>query len=245
MKVALVTGASGGIGSAISKKFIENGYFVVGTYFNGEERINKFINQLKQEDKSEYFIPYRLDLENSKEIEKLCEYVIKNFKHVDAIINNAGIDLYKLINETTESEWDRVFNVNVKSAFLITKNLLKSMIERKEGKILFISSVWGETGASMETVYSASKASLIGLTKALAKEVAPSNVNVNCICPGVIDTPMNDCFNAEEKLDIINNIPLSRFGTSKEIAELAYFLSSDSANYITGQIITVDGGFTL
>ena len=128
---------------------------------------------------------------------------------------------------------------------MLSRDLLKGMIERKSGKIVFVSSVWGSAGASMEAAYSASKAALIGLTKALAKEVSTSGVNVNCVSPGVIDTPMNDCFTEEEKHAVKDEIPLGRFGTAEEVAELIYFLCSPAAAYITGQTITADGGFAL
>ena len=245
MKVALVTGASGGIGKAVALKFIKEGYFVVGTYNKGKEKIDAFLEELKENNLSDYFFPIKADLCDEKEVNAVTEKVLKDFGHVDAIIHSAGVDLYKLFNETTVKEWDYVFNVNVKSAFIITKNLLDSMLERKTGKIIFISSVWGKVGACMETVYSASKATLIGLTKALSKEVSPNGINVNCVCPGVIDTPMNDCFNAIEKAQILSEIPSNRFGKPEEVAELVYFLCSESAEYINGQIITQDGGYTL
>ena len=155
------------------------------------------------------------------------------------------ISLIKLFDETTDEEWDNVFNVNVKSAYILTKFSLKSMIARKSGKIINVSSIWGKDGASMECCYSASKSALIGLTKALAKEVGPSNINVNCVCPGVIDTKMNARFSKDEMQDLVNETPLLRLGTANEIAKLIYFLSSNEASFITGQIITADGGFTL
>lgn len=245
MKVALITGASGGIGGETVKTFVRNGYFAVGLYNSGEKQIQILKSSLKAERLSDYFCAFKCNLKSETEIYSFINDFGKSFKHIDALINNAGVDLYKLITDTTEKEWDEVFSVNVKSAFILTKFALKSMIERKHGAIVNVSSVWGETGASMETAYSASKAALIGLTKAAAKEVAESGVRVNCVCPGVIDTKMNDCFSDKEKREIISRIPLSRLGDAREIAELIFFLCSEKAGYITGQIITADGGFTL
>ena len=245
MKIALITGASGGIGGETVKTFVRNGYFAVGLYNSGENQIKSLESSLKAEGLSDYFCAFKLDLKSETEIYSFINEFGKSFKHIDALINNAGVDLYKLITDTTEKEWEDVFAVNVKSAFILTKFALKSMIDRKQGAIVNVSSVWGVSGASMETAYSASKAALIGLTKATAKEVAASGVRVNCVCPGVIDTKMNDCFSAEEKREIISRIPLNRLGNAREIAEVIYFLCSDKAGYITGQIITADGGFTL
>ena len=245
MKVALITGASGGIGGETVKKFAENGYFVVGLYNGGKEEIEKLVEYLKEKNLSDYFTAVKCDLKSEAEMYSATEKISQSFKHIDVLVNVAGLDLYKLITDTTEKEWDDIFSVNVKSAFIFTKYALKSMIERKAGKIINVSSVWGISGASMEAAYSASKAALIGLTKATAKEVAESGVNVNCVCPGVIDTKMNDCFSPEEKSEIVSRIPLNRMGTKKEVADLIFFLAGEGASYITGQTITCDGGFLL
>jgi 3-oxoacyl-[acyl-carrier protein] reductase len=245
MKVAVVTGASGGIGLAVTKKFIDEGYFVVAQYNNNLFPLQKLADGLIGSEREGYIFPVKADLNCQDEVEKFIQTLDNSFKSVDVIVHSAGVDLYKLFSETTVAEWDYVFNVNVKSSFIITKGLLPKMIEKKSGKILFVSSIWGNSGASMESVYSASKGAIISLTKSLAKELAPSNINVNCICPGVIDTPMNDCFSKEEKTELILRTPMGRFGKPDEIAELIYFLCSEKASFITGQNITSDGGFTL
>ncbi|MBO4251553.1 MAG: SDR family oxidoreductase [Clostridia bacterium] len=238
MKTALVTGASGAIGRAIAEKFLNDGYFVVGGYNKNADGLLPLKNKFKDN-----FFPFKADLNNSSDIAALYGFCEKNFGHTDALILNAGKDLYKLLTDTTEEEWDEIFSVNVKSAFLLAKYCLPEMIRRQKGKILFISSVWGKAGASMETAYSASKAAMIGLTKALAKEVAPSNINVNCVCPGVIDSKMNARFNADEMRELIDSTPLKRLGTPEEVADLCYFLCSENAAFITGQAISIDGGF--
>jgi len=243
MKKVLITGASGGIGIETARKFLENGYFVIAQYNSNNEPL--IAMQKESKDFSDYLFPVKADLSKDADIENLIKIVKDSFKGVDALVLNAGTSLYKLLTDTTDSEWDKVFDINVRSAFKLSKAFLPYMISKEKGKIVTISSIWGVSGASMEAVYSASKSALIGLTKALAKELAPSGINVNCVCPGVIDTPMNARFTDTEKQEIIDQTPLKRFGKPKEIAELIYFLSSEKADFITGQVITCDGGFIL
>ena len=245
MKVAIITGASGGIGIKTAELFVKNGYLVLAQYNKDEKSLIELNNSLKDKDYSGSLIPFKCDFLDKKSIDSAIEFISKSASHIDALVNNAGIDLYKLVTETTDEEWDEVFSVNAKSAFIMSKYALNSMISQKSGKIVNVSSIWGDKGASMETAYSASKSALIGFSKALAKEVSLSNINVNCICPGVIDTKMNDCFSEEEKAVLISETPLNRMGKPTEIAELIYFLCSDKADYITGQVITIDGGFAL
>ena len=245
MKVAIITGASGGIGKAIAQKFIDNGYFVIGQYNSGKNSIDKFTEQLKRQGKSDYFFSIKADLSKTYDIENMMDSIFSSFKSIDVLVNNAGVSLTKLITDTTDEEWDKVFDVNIKSAFLITNKVLKGMISKQSGKIVNISSMWGLVGSSMEVCYSASKASLIGFTKALAKEVGPSNINVNCVCPGVIDTPMNSHLTKEDLSVLANETPLNRIGTPEEVADLVYFLGTENSKFITGQVISCDGGFTV
>lgn len=240
MKIAFISGASGGIGRATVEKFIANGYYVIGQYCSDERSIKAL-----REEYPENFFGVKMDLSDTVQVESVLNDLEKSFKHIDVVVNNAGSALYKLITETTQKEWDYLFNVNVKSAYLITNHALKSMISNGKGKIVNVSSIWGVSGASMEVAYSASKSAMIGYTKALAKELAPSGITVNCICPGVIDTKMNERLTEEEVLAVKSETPLGRLGTPEEVAELIWFLSSDKADFMTGQIITVDGGFTL
>lgn len=245
MKVAILTGASGGIGKETVKVFIKNGFFVCGQYNKGEKQIEELKKELASENLLDGFFAFQCDLNNPKSVQNAIQNLSKSFKHIDVLVNNAGCDLYKLITDTTEDEWQEIFDVNVKSAFVFSKFCLQSMIEQKSGKIVNVSSIWGIDGACMETAYSASKSALIGLTKSLAKEVAPSGINVNCVCPGVINTKMNARFSNEEMQEIIDSTPLGRLGDPKEIAELIYFLCSEKASFITGQVITADGGYIL
>ncbi len=245
MKKVLITGVSGGIGSATALKFIENGYFVIGTFNKDEKGVEDFKSLLKEKGLNDYFFAYKCDFLNSDSVKNALSNIKKDFKYIDVLVNNAGVALFKTINETSENEWDNLFSVNVKSAYLTTNAVIDGMIEKKSGKIVNVSSIWGVAGGSCEVGYSASKSALIGYTKALAKELGPSNINVNCVCPGVIDTKMNSRLSKSDIKDIVDNTPLSRIGKPSEVADLIFFLSGDNSSFITGQVITIDGGFIL
>ena len=240
MKTAIVTGASGGIGSAIVKRLCKDGYFVFAHYNGNENAINELIKEFPE---SVYKIKF--DLKSESEIKNSVKNALSQKKRIDLLVNCAGVDLYKLSNETSKEEWESLFGVNVTGAHVVTSAVLNYMISQKSGKIVNISSIWGNVGASMEVCYSASKSAIIGYTKALAKEVAPSGITVNCICPGVIDTAMNGRFSKEEMDSLIDCTPLARIGLPEDVAGTVAFLASDDADFITGQVITVDGGFTL
>ena len=244
LKTALITGASGAIGRATALKFAKEGFFVIAQYSSNTDGINLLIEDFNKADLSDNLFTVKFDLKNTEEIRLALEKIKASFRYIDVIVNNAGAGLYKLITETSDDEWDDLFAVNVKGAHLVCKAFIDGMIEKKAGKVVNVSSIWGAVGASMEVAYSASKAALIGYTKALAKELAPSGITVNCVCPGVIDTPMNARFSKEEMQELAFETPLGRLGTAQEVAELIYFLSSEKADFITGQVITVDGGFT-
>ena len=245
LKTALITGVSGGIGKAIATEFIEKGYFVIGQYNSNKESIDQFVAELKGKNLNENFFAIKCDLSDSQDVKNMMDTIENSFKSLSVLVNNAGVSLTKLITETAEDEWDKVFAVNLKSAYQITNRVLKGMIAKKQGKIVNISSMWGISGSSMEVAYSASKAGLIGYTKALAKEVGLSGINVNCVCPGVIDTKMNAHLSSEDILDLKNQTPLNKIGKPADVAKLVYFLSSEDADFITGQVIACDGGFVL
>ena len=234
---------SGGIGKATAKKFIDNGYFVIGQYNLNKKSIDDFYLELEKENKRDYFFAVKADLSDSQQVYKMMETIEKSFKHLSVLVNNAGVSLTKLITETTEEDWDKIFSINLKSAYLITNKVLKGMIESKSGKIVNVSSMWGINGSSMEVAYSSTKAGLIGYTKALAKEVGLSGINVNCFCPGVIDTPMNAHLTDNDLDQLKEQTPLCRIGKPEDVANLIYFLCTDDADFITGQVISVDGGF--
>ncbi len=238
MKTVLVTGASRGIGAACAREFSSAGWHVVINYNKSEEKALLLAKELGA-------TAVFADITKSKDVEKMYLELKNQGIHIDCIVNNAGISSDKLFLDISEEEWDEIFAVNVKGAFLVTKAFLGDMINKKNGNIINISSIWGETGAAFEVHYSASKSALIGMTKALAKELAPSDIRVNCVCPGYIDTDMNKIYTPQEVLAIKDEIPLERIGSPLEVAKSVVFLASDSASYITGQILGVNGGWNI
>ena len=236
----LITGASGGIGSAIARLFAARGYNTAIHYNSNEKSANDIREELLSCGFSAEI--FKADLSSSEVVSSLIKSVSSRFGTIDVLVNNAGISLVKLFDETTESEWDNVMNVNLKSAFLCSKEVVGGMIHNKKGKIINISSVWGVKGASCEVAYSASKAGLIGLTKALAQELAPSNIQVNCVAPGAIATEMNSHLSASDVKALCDEIPAGRFGAPIEVAETVWFFAN-SPSYVTGQVLGVDGGW--
>ena len=228
MKKVLVTGASGGIGRGISEYFAKKGYTVFAGYNKNEPKIENVRN-------------IRIDVTSKESVRKAFEEI----GGVDILINNSGISQQKLFSDITEEDWDNMFDVNIKGMYMVTKEALPFMINNKSGRIINISSIWGEIGGSMEVHYSASKAAVIGFTKALAKELSLSGITVNCVSPGMIDTPMNSHLSEEDIEEIEKEIPLKRQGTPKDVAEAVYFYASDMADYITGQVLSVSGGWNI
>ena len=237
--VVLVTGASGGIGSAVARLFASRGYNTAIHYNSNETAAREVCDGLVSEGYSAEI--FRADLTSSEDVKKMISEVEAKFGTVDILVNNAGISLIRLFDETTDEEWDNIMNVNLKSAFLCSKAVIGGMIHNKKGKIINISSIWGVKGASCEVAYSASKAGLIGFTKALAQELAPSNIQVNCIAPGAIATEMNSHLSASDVKSLCDEIPAGRFGAPIEVAEAVWFLANSS--YVTGQVLGVDGGW--
>lgn len=220
MKKVLITGGATGIGKATAMLFAQKGYDVFVTYNQTEP---DFDNVTK----------IKCNLENEEDILNLFEKV----KNIDILVNNAGISLIKQINDTTAEEYDKIMSVNARSYFLCSREAVKLMLKKHEGAIVNVSSMWGQMGASCEIAYSMSKAAVIGLTRSLAEELAPSKITVNCVCPGIIDTRMNGMF---DKKELEEEVPLGRLGTSEEVAEAIYYLTQNK--YITAQILGVNGG---
>lgn len=243
MKTVLITGASRGIGRAIAKKFAQNDYNIIINFHKNESKAKSLAKELSKYNVSTLVI--KADISNEKEVKSMINLSLKTFGQIDVLINNAGISLAKQIQDTTVVDIAKVFDTNTFGTIFATKELAKHMIFNKYGKIINISSIWGKVGGSMESIYSASKGAVISFTLALAKELAPSNINVNCICPGVVDTDMMKVYSQEEKSAMISSTPLNRLGKPEDVANLAYFLASEEASFITGQVITIDGGFTL
>ena len=236
-KIAIVTGGSNGIGFDIVKTLAKNNYNVVFSYNSSEKNAMDLKNEFNN------VFPFKIDLNDVDECCKIINYTIDKFGKIDLLINNAGIDLIKQIQDISNNEFDNIINVNLKSAFILSREASKHMISNHCGNIINISSIWGITGASMESVYSISKAGLDGMTKSLAKELGPSNIRVNSIAPGFIDTNMNSFLDEKSKQEIIDEIPLNRIGRPHDVSDVVVML--EKCEYITGQIIQVNGGWNI
>jgi len=239
MKTLLITGGAKGIGKAISEYFLNKGWKVCVNYFKSEKEA------LELEKRYPDCYAVKADVSCEEEVKEMVKKVIDKFGAVDVLINNAGIAKTELVQYTSAEDFDRIFNTNVKGTFLTVKEVIPYMINEKRGSIINISSMWGVAGGSMETVYSASKAAVIGFTKALAKEVGPSGIKVNSIAPGVVKTDMISNLSLEDLEGLKEETPLGRIGTPEDIAGVAYFLASKESDFITGQIIGVNGGIVI
>ena len=241
-KVAIVTGGSRGIGYSIVKKLSENNYNVVFTYNNSMDSANQLLEECKS-DNFGHVCAFKADISDYSQVKGLIGFTLKEFGKIDLLVNNAAIDLIKPFNDVSNEEFDTLMKTNLYSAFYTSKLAVDSMLHEKSGSIINISSIWGLIGASCEMPYSVSKAGLDAMTKSLAKELGPSNIRVNSIAPGIIDTDMNSILSEEEKNDIIKEIPLAKIGSPSDIADCVLYLAN--AQYVTGQIIQVNGGWNI
>ena len=241
----LVTGGAGGIGSAICRVFAQNGFDVIINYHNGKQRAELLCEEIKNEYGTNARAVY-CDVSDASSVREMFDEIDSSNEKVDVLINNAGVAQQKLFTDITDSEWKNMRGVNLDGTFYCCREALKRyMLPVHRGAILNISSMWGQTGASCEVHYSAAKAGVIGLTKALAKEVGLSGVRVNCIAPGVVMTDMMKGFDEQTLNELKEETPLNRLGTPEDIAEAALFLCGDKADFITGQILGVNGGFVI
>ena len=238
-KKALVTGASRGIGRAIAGRLASQGYELYLTCLNSMDALTEYAKQLHEKYGVDCY-PFQGDMGCLADVERL--FSTAPLRSLDVLVNNAGISYIGLLQDMTPEEWNRVLATNLTGCFLTCRQAIPLMVRAKKGRILNISSVWGAAGASMEAAYSASKGAVNSLTKALAKELAPSNIQVNALACGVIDTDMNRCFSEEERRALMEEIPAGRFGTPEEAAVLACQIL-EAPEYMTGQIITMDGGW--
>lgn len=239
-KTVFITGGTRGIGKTCADLFWEKGYNVVITYEKSEDIANEMRNKYNLR-----FLAIKCDVASYEEVKEAFRICSEKFGGADILINNAGISQQKMLCDVTEKEWDRMFDVNIKGMFNTVKEAIGYMVHQKKGMIINVSSIWGMVGASCETVYSASKAAVIGFTKALAKELGPSGICVNCVAPGVIDTDMNKMHDEETMNELKEETPLGRIGTQREVGKLIEFLTSDDASFITGQVISPNGGFII
>ena len=239
-KVALITGGARGIGKAISLKLAEQGFYIVVNYRSSSNLIDELINEVEK--RGSKAVAIQGDVSLFEDAKNIVKEAISAFGRIDVLVNNAGICHIGLFVDMQQKQWDSIIDVNFKGMLNCTHCVLKHMISRKSGSIINISSMWGNVGASCEVIYSASKGGINSFTKALAKELGPSNIRVNAISPGVINTDMNSWLSEEDVNELQQEIPLCKFGECEDIGNTVVFLASDNSKYITGQIITVDGG---
>ena len=242
-RTVLITGGSRGIGAACVGAFARAGWSVVVLYRRAEEAAEALCARLRGEGLD--VSCRRCDVSRRAEVFRTVNDLLRTYHRFDALVNNAGVAHIGLFTDMTEAQWDALFAVNVKGAFNVTQAVLPSMISQGSGAIVNVSSMWGEVGASCEVAYSAAKAALIGMTKALAKEVGPSGVRVNCVSPGVIDTDMNAELTEADLAALAEETPLGRTGRAEEVAEAALYLCGEGASFITGQVLGVSGGLVV
>lgn len=240
-KVVIITGASRGIGREIAKTLARNGNIVIANYNKSEKEAIDLKIEMQKEGKQLEI--YQADVSKEEDCAALVEYILKKYEKIDVLINNAGISKTQLITEVTKKDWEEIINTNIYSAFSMCQQVAPNMIHNKKGCIINISSIWGQVGASMEVVYSISKAGMDGLTKALAKELGPSGIRVNSIAPGFINTEMNNSYTQKEIENIKGEIPLEKIGETSDIAKCVEWLIEDE--YTTGQVIAINGGWSI
>lgn len=242
-KTVIVTGGSRGIGAATCIRFAELGYNVILNYNNSREAAVMLAQSQRQLGRAVF--PCRADVSDRAAVEKMVDNVLKEFGSIDVLVNNAGIANQELFTKVSMEDWNKMIAVNLTGVFNCTQAVLPSMIKNHCGSIINVSSVWGETGASCEVPYSTVKAGIIGMTKALAKEVGPSGIRVNCVAPGVISTAMNSHLSLEDMNELIDETPLCRIGEADEVATTITFLASEDSSFITGHVLSVNGGFNI
>lgn len=242
-KTAIVTGGSRGIGAAAALLLAREGWRVAVGCHRHPDRAQALCDRLRREGREA--VPFCGDVSSVAEMEAQVQAVVERWGQIDLLVNNAGIAQQRLFTEITEAEWDRMFAVNAKGLYACCRAVVPGMIRRHSGNIINVSSMWGQAGASCEVHYSAAKAAVIGFTKALAKELGPSGIRVNCVAPGVIHTDMVEVLGQETLCALAEETPVGRLGTPEDIAAAVAFLAGDGASFITGQVLTADGGFIL
>lgn len=243
-KTVLVTGGARGIGKQICIDFANLGYNVCINYNKSVKEAKELEMALINDDFN--VISYKADVSKKDEVDAMVDFVLNKFETLDAVVNNAAVAENKLFTDITEEDFDNMYNTNVKGTFNVTQAAIKKyMLNKKNGSVVNISSIWGITGASCEVNYSTSKAAIIGMTKALAKELGLSNIRVNAVAPGIIDTEMNKKLSDEDIKEFVESIPLNKIGTVEDVSNVVTFLASENSKYITGQVISPNGGVVI
>lgn len=238
MKTVLITGGSRGIGKELVRHFTKNGYSVAFTFKSSVDEATALSLETGA-------LAIRADSQIEADVKYAVRATIEQFGKIDCLVNNAAISSFSLFTDITLDEWNEMVSVNLTGAFLYSKAVIPDMLKRKSGRIINITSMWGLVGSSCEVHYSATKAALIGMTKALAKELGPSGITVNAVAPGVINTEMNSKLNEEEREQLVNDTPLMRMGEPSDVAEAVFFLAEDGASFITGEVLNVSGGYVI
>lgn len=238
MKTVLITGGSRGIGKELVRHFTKNGYSVAFTFKSSVDEAAALSLETGA-------LAIRADSQIEADVKYAVKATIEQFGKIDCLVNNAAISSFSLFTDITLDEWNEMVSVNLTGAFLYSKAVIPDMLKRKSGRIINITSMWGLVGSSCEVHYSATKAALIGMTKALAKELGPSGITVNAVAPGVINTEMNSKLNEEDREQLVNDTPLMRMGEPSDVAEAVFFLAEDGASFITGEVLNVSGGYVI
>lgn len=243
MKTVIVTGASRGIGACVAKEFGKLGYNVVVCYNKSGKQAEDIANDIEKNGGKALLV--QVDVSNSESVKNMVDQAEKVFGNIDVLVNNAGISISGLLIDMTDEQIQNLVSTNLVSTIVCSREVAKNMMKAGQGKIINVSSIWGVVGGSNETVYSATKAGIIGFSKALAKELGLMNINVNVVAPGAIETDMMKQYDSQTKQEIASETALNRLGKSEDVAKVITFLASESASYITGQVIRVDGGWNI
>lgn len=244
MPNVLITGASRGIGAETARRFAREGWAVAVNFHSSRSEAEKLVQKLSN--RGAKAIPIQADVSGSVQAERMVQEAEEALGPLDALVCNAGVALpQQLLTDTTDEQWRRVMSVDLDGVFYTLRAAVPGMVRRKRGAIVTVSSMWGVTGGSCEAPYSAAKAGVIGLTRALAKELGPSHIRVNCVAPGVTGTEMNGHLSLDDLAALEDETPLGRIGTPEEVAQAIYYLASDRASFITGQVLRVDGGMVI